>query len=223
MINRVFNIDCLRYMRRCKDNKFDLAIVDPPYGIGDFNQGPTLNKPGNIKYEITWNEKIPEKKYFNELFRISKNQIIWGVNYYRKYINFGGTIIWDKGNKSGIGSDCEIAGINKINKVVKWFYQYTGFCRNDNDKKIHPCQKPIALYKWLLKNYAKPGDRIFDSHVGSGSSRIACYKLGFDFIGAELDLDYWNAQEERFKFAKAKIDDRFIYDKKDTLFDDINN
>jgi site-specific DNA-methyltransferase (adenine-specific) len=214
----------------CRDNKFDLAIVDPPYGIGDFNIKTRLDKKGNrIKSKslpVTWNNKIPEKIYFKDLLRISKNQIIWGANYYNCFSK-GGALIWHKGKRQEMFSQCEIASLSFQQKVdyilIEW---QSGFMRKIYERKyqaIHPCQKPIALYKWLLKNYAKPGDRIFDSHVGSGSSRIACYELGFDFIGCEFDKDYWQAQEERFKFAKAKIDDGFIYDKKDTLFDDINN
>ena len=205
MINIVHNSDCLPAMREMKDNQFDLAIVDPPYGVGDFNQKPSKNKPGNVEYEVKWNEAIPEIEYFKELHRISKDQIIWGANYYRKNILSCGTIVWDKGNASGVGSDCEIASISKFNRVIKWYYQYTGFCRKDSDIKIHPCQKPTALYKWLLKNYAKGGNTILDTHVGSGSSRIACWEMGFDFTGYEIDKDYWDAQEKRFNIVKNQI------------------
>jgi site-specific DNA-methyltransferase (adenine-specific) len=205
VINIVHNCDCMEIMEELPENYFDLAIVDPPYGIGDFNQ----TRSRKVHKKIKWNNTQPDNYYFSELHRISKNQIIWGANYYG--IN-GGRIIHDKtggGKRKGPKelSDADIAfhsfGVNI--KIFRYLWQ--GNVQGDKvnwkntgiDRRIHPCQKPVALYKWILRNYAKPGQKIFDSHVGSGSSRIACYDMGFDFVGCELDKDYWQAQEERFQ------------------------
>jgi site-specific DNA-methyltransferase (adenine-specific) len=211
-LNRVFNIDCNLYMKDIPDKYYELAIVDPPYGIGDFTE-QSAKKRGKTKpiYNVYWNNEIPDENYFSELKRVSKNQIIWGANYYNSFSKLGGAVIWDKGNINPVYSKCEIASLSFQKRVdyinIDW---QSGFIRKIyEDKTIHPCQKPVALYKWLLQHYAKPNDKIFDSHVGSGSSRIACYELGFDFEGTELDLDYFNAQEERFKLEKARIDGKF--------------
>ena len=193
-----FNADNLEIMRGFKDNEFDLAIVDPPYGI--------LNKTkrgGDHKFNMDeysqWDVK-PDDEYFNELFRVSKNQIIWGGNYFgqiwaRSPYNKG-FIIWDKNQPETLNnfSMAEMAwsSFDKPSKIFR-------FSVRKNRNKIHPTQKPIELYEWLLKMYAKQGDKILDTHVGSGSSRIAAYEGGFWFEGAELDPDYFNAQELRFK------------------------
>jgi site-specific DNA-methyltransferase (adenine-specific) len=199
-------------MRNFKDNEIDLAIVDPPYR--DENQ-PTkdMREKGSMK-NLTGR---PTKRYFNELNRISKNQIIWGANNF-ELPQFKGFVVWDKDIPFDFTmSMAELAsvseGLKTISKIVK--IRKAGL-----EEKYHPTQKPVALYKWLLQNYAKPGDKIFDSHVGSGSSRIACYELGFDFIGTELDKDYFEAQEKRFKLEKAKIDNKFyIPEDEKSLFD----
>lgn len=180
------------------DNSFDLAIVDPPYGIGSFHDHKTESRPYNRVWEIKWNDSVPTQEYFTELYRVSVGVIVWGVNYYANYVPDVGRIVWDKGNASGIGSDCELASQPQDKRVVKVFIQNTGYVGPERGQKIHPCQKPVALYKWLLQNYAKPGDRILDTHLGSGSSRIACHDLGFEFVGYELDRDYYEAQEARF-------------------------
>jgi len=219
MNNIVHNCDCMDIMKDKPDNHYDLAIVDPPYGIGDFNQ--TASK--KIHKKITWNNKIPSKQYFIELFRISKNQIIWGANYYPDLI--GGRIIHDKLD-GGIQrqcrelSDCDIAyhsfGVNiKIFRFA-WKGNVQGKTINwkniGKNARIHPCQKPVDLYAWLLTNYAKPGQKIFDSHVGSGSIRIACHDLGFDFEGCEIDKDYWADQEKRYQ---EYISQQELFDKKE--------
>lgn len=217
--NIVYLIDCLEFMKTCKDKQFDLVICDPPYGIGDFNIKTRLDKNGKrIKTKAlpcTWNKNIPEKKYFDELIRISKNQIIWGANYYNCFTK-GGALIWHKGQIQSLFSQCEIASLSFQQKVDYILIQWqSGFIRNFyeiNYNPIHPCQKPIALYKWLLKNYAKPGQTIFDSHVGSGSIRIACHDMGFDFEGCELDHDYYAAQEKRFNDHIAQGE---LFDKKE--------
>ena len=188
-MNKVHLCDCMEFMKGIPDKYYELAIVDPPYGIG-MDGG----KRQYSEYERkNWDTAIPDKKYFSELFRVSEHQIIWGGNY------FGLPpckcfLIWDKTLHGNTYADGEMAWTS-FNKVARIFPLNICFNRD----RIHPTQKPVALYKWLLKNYAKPGDKIFDSHVGSGSSRIACYDMGFDFEGCEIDKDYWEAQEARYK------------------------
>ena len=187
-MNKVHLIDCMEFMKSVPDKYYELAIVDPPYGIG-MDGG----KRQYSEYERkNWDTAIPDKKYFSELFRVSEHQIIWGGNY------FGLPpckcfLIWDKTLHGNTYADGEMAWTS-FNKVARIFPLNICFNRD----RIHPTQKPVALYKWLLKNYAKPGDKIFDSHVGSGSIRIACHDMGFDFEGCEIDKDYWEAQEERY-------------------------
>lgn len=187
------------YLPKYKDNEFDLCIVDPPYGIGDFQQkeGKGTSKY-NKQWDICWNDEIPKEEYFIQLKRISRKSIIWGAIYYNCFD--GGAIVWDKDNRSGRGSESEIASVSWFNRVVNVKIPWTGIeFVNRKIPNIHPCQKSVALYKWLLKNYAKLGDKILDTHVGSGSSRIACHEMGFEFIGFEIDVDYYNAQEKRYK------------------------
>ena len=186
------NIDCMEAMAQMKDNEYDLAIVDPPYGI-------------NI---AKWDTKIPSDLYFEVLYSISKNQIIWGGNYF-KLPSTEGWICWDKTFKYNQGlevGEFELAWTSVVKKAT--FLRYTscgnfqGFNKPKADyskkKSFHPTSKPIDIYKWLLKNYAKDGDRILDTHLGSGSSRIAAHDMGFDFVGYEIDKDYFDAQELRF-------------------------
>lgn len=201
-INKVYLADCMDIMRNMPDKSVDLCIVDPPYGIGNFS--PTGGSVGTSckgkDWDIQWNDSIPEKIYFSEIARISKNQIIWGANYYNCFSNIGGALVWHKGTINPVFSQCEIASLSFQKRVdyinINW---QAGFARQKEGDTIHPCQKPVALYKWLLKNYAKPNDKIFDSHVGSGSIRIACHDMGFDFEGCEIDPDYWQAQEDRYR------------------------
>lgn len=203
--NVVHNCDCMDFMKDILDKHFDLAIVDPPYFDGPgkkcfYGGGKSNIYKKHYKQIKSW--KIPGQKYYNELCRISKNQIIWGINYY-SFIGAGaGRVVWYKDNQNSNFSNCEIAYNSMIKSVKIFIYTWDGFRqgnKNQSIKRIHPTQKPVALYKWLLKNYAKPGWKIFDSHVGSGSSRIACYDMGFEFTGCELDPDYWQGQEDRFK------------------------
>ena len=209
-------MDCMQYMKTIPDKWFDLAIVDPPYGIGQPKQGNLKGYKGRDSLEIRlqknrisygrgklinrsiqamnsdWDFFTPEKEYFDELFRISINQIIWGGNYFALQPNRC-FICWDKVQPWENFSSCEYAWTS--------FDFPSSLFRYDNRTglKIHPTQKPIKLYGWLLEKYAKKGDRIFDSHLGSGSSRIAAYKLGFDFYATEIDKYYFEAQEERFR------------------------
>lgn len=195
MNNKVHWIDNMEFMRGCKDNEFDLAIPDPWYGINADSMNLGFSNSSKI-HKKTGDKNPPNEKYFNELFRISKNQIICGMNYFLKFLpSCKGFIVWDKGPGMYGRSfaECELVwhSFDENARIFKYAPNYM--------KKIHKCQKPVALYKWLLKNYAKPGDIIFDSHVGSGSIRIACHDMGFDFVGCEIDPDYWQAQEARYQ------------------------
>ena len=202
-MNEVKLIDCMEFMKGIPDKYYELAIVDPPYGIG-VNGSVGGSNCGDVKVYKNkgWDSKPPKKEYFNELFRVSKNQIIWGGNYFLYALNETPCfIVWNKEN-SGNFADCELAWTSFKTATRMFSFRWNGMLQGNMKNKelrIHETQKPVALYKWLLKNYAKPNDKIFDSHVGSGSSRIACYDMGFDFMGCELDPDYWKAQEERFK------------------------
>jgi len=196
--SEVFNMDCMEGMAKYPDKYFELAIVDPPYGLGEklVNGGKWANKWKNKGSK--W-DKIPNDNYFKELFRISINQIIWGGNYF-SLPSTRCFLIWDKVAHMNTLADCEFAwtSFDKNAKIFKCV-------RNTNEERIHITQKPIKLYKWLLTNYAKQGDKILDTHLGSGSSRIAAYDLGFDFTGFELDKDYYDAQEKRFNDFKAQL------------------
>ena len=197
------NRDCLEYMRGLADNFADLAIVDPPYSNSTdaINKVDcvNLNKQASVRTQykkVEWNN-CPDKNYFDELFRVSKNQIIWGGNFFGLS---GGYICWNK-NGTAFG-ECELAYCSMINSVRLYEFTWNGMVQGNmknKERRIHPTQKPTELYRWLLKTYAKPGDKILDTHGGSFSSRIACWDLGFDFYGCELDRDYFDAAEERFQ------------------------
>ena len=208
---QITNEDNMELMARYKDNYFDLAIVDPPYGIGDFRS----TKSKNRHKKIDWNEEIPTQQYFNELIRVSKNRIIFGINYYAKYVDDVGRIVHDK---TGGGkrqnpkemSNCDIASHSfGVNMRIFHYVSIGNVIGNkidwDNEMRWHPCQKPIALYEWLLMNYAKEGDKILDTHLGSGSIAIACHNLGFDLTACELDKDYFEAAMKRLKQHQAQL------------------
>lgn len=208
MIN-LYNIDCMEAMKDMDDNQYDLAIVDPPYGInaakrndwGKKRTSRSAAKQSNYKSK-DWDNNVPDKTYFNELFRISKNQIIWGVNNY-PYSNLdGGRIFWDKGvDEKWSMSDGEIAYTSKSRAVRKVKILWNGMLQQDMKNKeirIHPTQKPVMLYEWLLMNYAKEGDKILDTHLGSGSIAIACHNLGYDLDAYEIDKEYYEATMKRF-------------------------
>lgn len=200
-INNVYLMDCLQYMKSCKENQFNLSICDPPYGIGECGGDKKRNRNCKriVKHEKkTWDYIKPDKEYFNELFRISRNQIIFGANYFVENLYSSmGWVFWDK-RLGGDFSDGELL-FTSFNKAFKLYSLSNFHGLHGGHDRIHPTEKPTKLYKWLLKNYAKEGDKIFDSHVGSGSIRIACHELGFDFEGCELDKDYWEAQELRYQ------------------------
>jgi site-specific DNA-methyltransferase (adenine-specific) len=208
-------MDCMEGMKQFPDKYFELAIVDPPYGIGeDASHNNTGDRstskwknPSSVKYKPFEDSKIPDKIYFQELKRVSKNQIIWGGNYFTEFLKPSrGWIVWDK--KADIKeclSMCELAWSSFDMKCNKFEFLWAGFKKQVQEQRFHPTQKPVALYKWLLMNYAKPGDKILDTHVGSASSLIACYDMGFDYIGFEIDEDYYKAAQKRIEENKAQI------------------
>lgn len=215
MESKVYCMDCMEAMRQMPNKCFDLAIVDPPYFHGPEKRGyygSRISKTGvHRDYPISPAWEIPGAEYFTELARVAKKYIIWGCNYYNVSLPCG-RIVWDKCNGKSSFSDCEIAATNCHNSVRLVRYLWNGMFqgrsvaeghiqqadKSKNEKRIHPTQKPVALYVWLLQQYAKPGDKILDTHLGSGSSRIAAYDLGFDFLGIEIDATCFLAQEERF-------------------------
>jgi site-specific DNA-methyltransferase (adenine-specific) len=210
MVNVVHNMDCMIGMSEYPDKYFDLAVVDPPYGIGeDGKKNHSRGKLAKAKQfiEKNWDRIIPDKFYFEELLRVSKNQIIWGGNYYGLPAS-SCWLVWDKLNGGTDFADCELAWTSFTSAVRKFTYRWAGMLQGDMKNKewrIHPTQKPVKLYDWILTHYAKPGMSILDTHVGSGSSRIAADKHGLDFIGYELDLDYWTAQEKRYAEYKSQM------------------
>jgi site-specific DNA-methyltransferase (adenine-specific) len=191
-LSEVYNMDCMEGMKQYPDKYFELAIVDPPYGGGQhfnfrFGEG-----------EQVYDSRKPEKEYWDQLFRVSKNQIVWGGNYFTSNLYENRCwISWYKGQPIDAFSDFELAwtSFDETSKAIKI----------ESYPTIHPTQKPVALYKWLLKNYAKEGDKILDTHLGSGSSRIAAYDMGFDFVGYELDKDYFDASVKRFEQYKSQL------------------
>lgn len=225
-LNKILHADCMDIMRDIPDKYFELAVVDPPYGIG-FDNGIVTSEYRGVKqkngrklivkqsqyYGKTW-DKVPDEKYFEELFRISKNQIIWGANHFISKIPIDSSawIVWDKCNIGTHQSDAELAWTS-FNKAVRLFpYMWSGMMQGEsagngrkmqgnkklNESRIHPTQKPIALYRWLLINYAKPGDKIIDTHSGSASCAIACHLEKFDFLAIEKDEDYYKASLKRY-------------------------
>lgn len=204
-------MDCMELMRGYPDGYFELACVDPPYGIGMDNQKVRTkpNRPntylrkGEFQYSGGgWDDERPNSEYFEQLFRISKNQIIWGANYLCEFLPSGyGWIFWDKQMGENQFSAGEFAFQSM--QIRSAMFSYPSM--RVQSTRIHPTQKPIALYDWIFANYAKEGDKILDTHVGSGSSRIAAHRAGLDFIGAELDPDYWAAQEKRYREFKSQL------------------
>ena len=203
--------DCMDYMASLPDKAFDLAIVDPPYmdkWAGNFAPGSAISTTG-VKRDTRgfkhW--EVPEERYFNSLFRVSQSQIIWGCQYYEKYIPFHGRLVWDKINDSSTFSKAEIAACNLLYGVQMFRYEWNGMLQGNmknKEARIHPTQKPVALYKWLLSNYAKPGYRILDTHGGSGSSVIACIDAGYPIVWIEKDKDYYEAALKRIKNFAAQ-------------------
>ncbi len=217
-----YNMDCMEGMRQFPDKYFDLAIVDPPYFSGPEKRGyygRTISPIGVQRiYKTSAEWSVPNKSYFNELARVSKNQIIWGCNYFN--YQFGpGRIVWDKCNGESSFSDCEIAYCSMHDSVRLFRYMWNGMFQGKsisegtvqkgdkklNEKRIHPTQKPVALYEWILSKYAKEGDIILDTHVGSASSLIACHNTNHKFVGFELDKHYYELSKQRLDAELAQM------------------
>ena len=236
--SEVYNIDCIEYMKTLPDKAFDLSLVDHPYFSGPEKRGYYGQKVSKVgvrrDYPIspTWN--IPSSEYFSELERVSKHYIVWGCNYYN-FIFPPGRIVWDKCNDKSSFSNCEIAATNLHNSVRIFRFMWNGMLQGKsvaegqvmqgnkrlNELRIHPTQKPIALYRWIFNRYTKPGNKILDTHLGGGSSRIAAYEMGLDFIGCEIDKEYFDAQATRFEEYKWQKEQQlelnfYPHDDKDT-------
>jgi site-specific DNA-methyltransferase (adenine-specific) len=224
----LLNMDCMEYMAGLPNKAFDLAIVDPPYGRGEdggTNRCHGVKQKNGVVLQCldggyvkkSWDKEPPPPEYFAELRRVAKHQIIWGANYMPENLQ-GGAIVWDKVNDGTDQSGAEIAYCSLNERVDVVRYMWRGMMQGDsvgsmrqqgnkalNEHRIHPTQKPVKLYEWLLMNYAKHGQRILDTHLGSGSSAIAAHYYGVDFVGCELDTDYYNAAKKRFKQATAQL------------------
>ena len=207
MLN-ITNEDNMDLIARYENNYFDLAIVDPPYGLGNrLVNGGKNGELGTLRNlcddKVTsWDNKIPPPEYFSELKRVSKKQIIWGGNYFLDYLGkTDGFVVWDKMNGTNSMADAELAwqNIKSTTRMFRWHHFSGGIT-----KKIHPTQKPVKLYEWLLMNYAKQGDKILDTHLGSGSIAIACNNLGFELTACELDKEYFEAAMKRINNHKAQ-------------------
>lgn len=224
-LNHFYNMDCMEGMKHIPDKYFELAIIDAPYGIGESGSNnktrSKLAKAKEYKDYAGFDQKPPGKEYFDELFRVSKNQIIFGANHFISNIPYDSScwIVWDKCNGNNDFADCELAWTSFNTAVRQFRYMWAGMMqgksisegyiqqgdKSKNEIRIHPNQKPIALYKWLLMNFASKGDKILDTHVGSASSLIACYQMGFKYIGFEIDKDYYKKAVKRLEDIKAQI------------------
>lgn len=225
-MTRAYNMDCMEAMRVMPDKCFDLAVVDPVYG--DVHKGGYMTGKGSggvakhPQYGTQlWEQPKSGQEYFDELFRVSKNQIIFGGNYFMQEIgrDSQGWIVWDKCHPEGIKfADAELAWTSFDRATRIFHFMWNGMCQGTpgngakmqgnkklNERRIHPTQKPVALYTWIFQRYAKPGDKILDTHLGSGSSRIAAHDLGLDFTGYEIDPEYFRTQEERFAAHTAQM------------------
>ena len=219
-VNVAYNMDCMEYMRSIPDKAFDLAVVDPPNGIGEDGSKAVTRKThdpsGKVKYNYIKIYKTyqggdiaPDTDYFTELFRVSKNQIIWGANHFISKIPYDSScwIVWDKKNDANDYADCELAWTSFKSSVRIFRFMWNGCFQDDirrRESRIHPNQKPVQLYEWIYSRYAKPGMKILDTHMGSGSSRIAAWNARLEYVGCEIDKHYFDLQEERFKKATAQ-------------------
>ena len=214
MIN-ITNEDNMLLMARYEDNHFDLAIVDPPYGINADKKNSKKELKSKKSASLSkdygsqeWDSDVPNEEYFKELFRVSKHQIIWGVNYYPYNFLNGGRIFWNKCVTMPTFSDGELAYCSKLNSIKEYKLAWHGMIQHDMKNKevrIHPTQKPVKLYEWLLMNYAQEGNKILDTHLGSGSIALACHNLGYDLTACELDKDYFDAAMKRIKQHQQQL------------------
>lgn len=216
MSSEVFNIDCMELMARYPDKHFDLAMVDPPYGIGIHKMNYTQSLNGGVAKRrdyssvTDWDANVPNPEYFAELKRVSKNQIIWGGNYFDLPLTKS-WIVWDKRTEAKYSNDFadgELAwtSFDIPLKIFRWLW--SGMMQQNmknKQERIHPTEKPVALYDWIFKNYATEGQTILDTHLGSGSSRIAAYKNKLNFVGCEIDKEYFEASDKRFKEFTAQL------------------
>jgi len=212
--NKITLADCKDIMRLMPDKLVDLAIVDPPYGIDECmyrDKFETKLVPAKKYNTAVFKQQKPDQEYFNELMRISKNQIIWGGNYFADMLPSSRCwIVWKK-NTSGVFADAELAWTSFNSSVRVFEFTWNGMIqgyggnKKKNEIRIHPTQKPVALYRWLLNNYGKPGDLILDTHSGSGSCAIGCHLEGFDFIAIEKDKDYWTDSIKRYDTECAQL------------------
>lgn len=214
-MNIAYCMDCMEAMRKMPEKCFDLAVVDPVYG--DVSAGGYMTSSGgglakqNDYVNAIWHQQKTGQDYFNELFRVSKNQIIFGGNYFASEIARDSQcwIVWDKCRPEGIGyADVELAWTSFDSAARIFRFRWNGMIQQRMKQKeirIHPTQKPVALYAWIFSKYANPGDKILDTHLGSGSSRIAAYDAGLDFVGFEIDPDYFEAQENRYDNHAAQM------------------
>ena len=212
----IINKDCLEYMKTLPDNYFDLIFTDPPYGIGEsmkdhksrgknpvgFSNSKKKQLAVGSNYSYSeWDKTIPSEKYFKEMLRVSKNQIIFGGNYFIEYLNNSSCwIVWDKDNGNNDFADCELAWTSFKTAVRKIKYRWHGMLQENmkwKEKRKHPTQKPVPLARWILEKYANKGDKIFDPFAGSGSFLVAAKQLGFEFVGCEIDKGYCEVIESR--------------------------
>jgi len=203
---KILNMDCMDYLRKCNHNEFDLVIADPPYGI-NFAKSHT-GKGWVVRESKDWDKEIPPAEYFELLKIISKNQIIWGGNYFVEHLQGSqGWIFWDKGQREFSLADGELA-FTSFDRALRVFGMSRGAMQAEQGpiQKFHPTQKPIKLYEWLLTNYAEPGQKILDTHLGSGSSAIAAHYFGADFVGIEIDTDYYKSALARFEQETSQMD-----------------
>lgn len=201
----LLNLDCMEYMSTVPDKFFDLAIVDPPYGIKESSYRATPSKCAAPKKKYNtnlWKQDAPNENYFNELFRVSKQQIVWGGNYFANLLpNSRHWLVWDKVTDDSNFADCELAWTSFTKSIKKYTFAWNGMIQGDMKNKevrIHPTQKPVALYKYILKNYANEGDKILDTHLGSGSIAIACHEFKFELTACEIDKTYYEAANKRY-------------------------
>lgn len=205
-MNRLYNIDCMEGMKQFPDKFFELAIVDPPYGSSIMQKNKRQrHRTTDTTYR---NKAIPSAAYYAELDRVSQRSIIWGAQYQIQYLKPGGSfIIWDKGADPDLHnmSAVDVAWYSERSRIRKAYFHWCGAAKCENEPTIHIHQKPVRLYRWILSKYAKPGDKILDTHVGSASSLIACIDMGFDYVGFELDSDYHTAATERIEVFQSQL------------------